>query len=416
MLACRAGADFKDDIRNYLGGSERFDCGSLHGELENQQSSWDNPRNQVWFWPVWLYLAAECSDAPSHDAPLSLEAAQKLLAGGKDQAALVCALLGAHCYMQASQWAKADELLRWAREEGIQPARERGRVEEWIDQLQAYWASEGGLYSRVRGMRTMPNLIVAPVDVRRMDAFSDDREAGSIAVTWLLNESMRRILAGGDTLLSGLRLLTVEEDLALRSSSASKRSCATRDTLITKYGMKYHLPVYLLSLLAGKSTFFHAYLSADGAGIHLTISELLEGKIPRTEFPKGATAHNASSLPLLHDLPGLALATANGMLSLATGVELPEAPAEARVFPRGEALFFLLTEAAGFEARGNCVMAARRYEEILESAPDGTPDSQLEFVRRRLRHCQDLAAFDDPRRFLKNNQKELRELLRSFMN
>lgn len=371
--------------------------------------------DESWFWPTWLYLAANCSPAPSHDAPLGREAAEKLFAHGSSEPALLCVLFSTYCYAKASQWSNASELVDWAWSQGVahrQGSRER-LIWDLIDQVQAYWVYRGGLEKRLGSVEARPNLFVSPVDVSRVPDLID-QEAASAAIAWMVLESLDRIVSSLPATERRYRPLTVDEDLALRFSG--NRVCGIHmDPTFEREGLRFKLPEYLRRMFEGKSAFFHAYLTSQSSSIELSYADLqVEGKVSHTTVRREAAIPRAGEVLLFEDVPGLALDAAQGMLK-GLGINLPTPQPDWLVFPRGDRSFQVLVEAAGFEARGNFLMAARRYQEILHIVPDNTPGTQLRFVQNRLQRCQDIAAFDDPERFLDTNDGALRTVLRTLV-
>ncbi len=424
----------REPVGEYLKGRGTAMCEELYEQLRpviqaKEPAAAPNPKKDPWLWPAWLFLAAKCSSQPSYDAPYAGPASEKLFQAGSADCALLTVLLGAYCHILAAQTASAYELLRDA------PARaaEAKKTEYTADILALIrqcrvYCEFGWHKDRVLGVSTRPGIILAPFDARLLRTQVTDRDIDedgtSAAVTWLVLETMRRIVATFP-LPADRRPLTIDEDLALRF--ADGRVCGVNSTFDqpqAQPGRNFNLANYMTKLRASGKHFVAGYISTDNDSTRLSMADLLAGSdfrayaaVQNPLVPGAVSRSSASPLKHFFKMGDLTRSAAFEILkdfydalpdSFAKPTKLRE---EWIPIPNNEDFFWNYVEAVGYEARGNYGMAIRRYRELIADRPGGTPDSQMEFVKQRLERCDALYSFDTPARFFRNNEPALRKII-----
>jgi hypothetical protein len=425
-------ADLKVEVSQYVAGGGTLGCESLYESLKGIRPQEGRPANgpaaERWYWPAFFYLSARCGRNPSYDAPSARTAAEGLFARKEYEAALLTVLLGSYCYIQSNQskqMASALQLIEWSdgRRAPGKPEKSGPWLTDRLNECRVFSSLEA-LRGKATSLSSRPTIVVAPFDVGQVEEFRQDPSAAAAALTWLVLESMQRVVVEYPlpSKPTNQRVLSVDEDLALRTVSSRLTSVTTaKDASYMLDGMKFPIPSYLLQIREAGKTFIAGYLTSNRQTVLSYEDEdaaakwlgEVSSKIDSTGLRTGS-----GELQRFPDMPGLALRAALDILSnFPTEPGTPVRPGRDsaretwRVLPKGQRLFFLLTEAVGFEIHGNYYMAARRYGEIMGQVPPGTPPSELSFVNARWARCNSLLGFDDPVRFLANNDETLRRLL-----
>jgi hypothetical protein len=273
--------------------------------------------------------------------------------------------------------------------------------------------------SVVRSAKTRPAIVVAAFQVSDCPDL-DDLDAASAAITWMVLESMERVIRD-HPLEGGKRCLAVDEDLALRFSEG--RVCGVNsiyDTPCSSEDLNFRYPAYMRPIFDPGKTFIGGYLRSDNTKTSLHYADLdtaavaNQGTVERRVLPTGKIMNNVEVVLRYNDMGGLALDVALDILShfpVSAGTSpIPEpgsGKAEWRTLPKGDERFLRLVEAVGFESRGNYCVARECYNDMLSLDP--VPGPQWSFVVERRDHCSNLLQFDTPERFLRRNLPHLRK-------
>lgn len=371
-----------------------------------------------WFWPAWLYLAAQCGSGKMDDtqpvpAVLNLYARRSAVESQR-----LTAFLAALLKARAGNFREARAML------GVLPTTylKLYPYQPWLEARVTLGVADEDLTS----LEARPTYLLFPVDVSSAslpDLDPREKEDISTALTWMILESAARIKATYPT-EDSFRCLTVEQDLALRLKNRCLEKTITKHTTGAGETVSYQEnvpesyaalepPVALIARLL------------PGSRVEIKLSDSVA---PDRFLWPDRTTHRTTTAASLDGAPALTVRAAVALMTdarsrSADSTSTPPWPAaedsllltrrpEWLVLPPGQANLHLFAEAVGQQTRGNFEVARRRYQELLDANPSAS-EGELQLAKRQLLLCDGLWNFDTWNRFFRGIEKdgEIREAI-----
>ena len=425
----RAQRGLRENVQAYLRQQPGIRCDQLYNQMQpvtnvmqgDGVSLAEKPYPESWFWPTWCLISVtpDCERDAAVEGSLARAAVKSLSGRRVQQSKWICSLLGGLRFLQADRPQDARDLLDPAIKEA--DVERVGADDPLLRGLRSCRAAvEFRLKKENLDLATnRPKIVLEPIDASllKVPGFTEERgiEDISVAFTWILLETMQRVLASFPQALH-LRPMEVEEALVLQLSGPGTH-------VVDRVGVTQPTPSRYIDLAAPVTVTGMVNRDRTNLWVRLWSQEKDPEWKETSQYPIEAAREDRAEPQPFRDVMPLAQDCALYILTHAWRLgnpdglppwdvpttETPTSPRSAwRVLPPGQPNFKLFVEAVGFEACGCFAMAAKRYQEIIQANPHATPP-ELAFVRRQAAFCQELFEFDTADRFFRANEGMLRE-------